>query len=164
LYEKCSDCAVKRRDKKSVDPFLKLYLGAPIMLLDNIAVKNDVANRTRCIISKVVIKRGRSGNIKPISLDGYNVNSIEVSDIEHIVLHKQSDSGIMGMKIILTPENMTCDTDMPLEIYPGKVERHNVQISMFQFPMILNHATTVHKLQGQSVDRLYIVNWLYQQN
>jgi hypothetical protein len=164
LYEKCSDCEVQRRDKKFVDPFMKLYLGAPIMLLDNIDVENGVANGTRCVVSKVVIKRGRSGNIKPVLLDGYNVNSIEASDIEHIVLHKQSDAEIKGMKIILTPENMTCDTDMPLEIYPGKVERHNVRISMFQFPMILNHATTVHKLQGQSVDRLYIVNWSYQQN
>ena len=33
-----------------------------------------------------------------------------------------------------------------------------------QFPCVLNHATTGHKLQGKTVTNIYVCNWNYTSN
>jgi hypothetical protein len=38
---------------------------------------------------------------------------------------------------------------MPIELIPGMKMRHPVSANMNRFPVLTNHATTGHKLQGQ---------------
>jgi hypothetical protein len=43
-------------------------------------------------------------------------------------------------------------------------DRYDVRMKMFQFPVLINHATTVHKLQGQTKQSLFVTNYSYQRN
>lgn len=45
-----------------------------------------------------------------------------------------------------------------LKLYIG-AQSSDVPITGTQFTFFINHATTVHKLLGRTVDHLYIANW-----
>jgi hypothetical protein len=42
-----------------------------------------------------------------------------------------------------------CSINMPIELIPEMKTRHPVSANMDRFPVLTNHATTGHKLQGQ---------------
>jgi hypothetical protein len=42
-----------------------------------------------------------------------------------------------------------CSINMPIKLIPGMKTRHPVFANMNRFPVLTNHATTSHKLQGQ---------------
>jgi len=46
----------------------------------------------------------------------------------------------------------------------GEVVKFWAGIELSQFPVLVNHATTIHKLQGQTLSHLYISNFSYQRN
>ena len=46
----------------------------------------------------------------------------------------------------------------------GSIQRRQKQIQLFQFPMNVADATTVHKLQGKSLESLLVSNWSYTTN
>ena len=46
-----------------------------------------------------------------------------------------------------------------------KDDEHEVlQMKAYQLPVLINNATTGHKLQGSGVDSLFVHNWSYVQN
>ena len=163
LYEKCGDFNVQRSSSKFLDPFLKLYIGIPLMLTDNDDVPNGIANGTLCTLKKVLLKRNGITHMTSISIDTYNVNCIESSYIEHLIVEIQSN-GTIKREISIDPSDNVCIVNMPMEIYPGSEDRYDTKMMMHQFPVLINHATTVHKLQGKTVESLYITNWSYQAN
>jgi hypothetical protein len=59
-----------------------------------------------------------------------------------------------------------CTVNLPLNLMPELMEedRYDVKMQIFQFPVLVNHATTVHKLQGQTKESLYVTNYSYQRN
>ena len=46
------------------------------------------------------------------------------------------------------------------QVTKGK-ERETVQMKFNQFPLLINNATTGHKLQGTGVDQLFVHEWKY---
>jgi hypothetical protein len=45
--------------------------------------------------------------------------------------------------------------NIPMELIAGMKTRHSVSAHMNRFPVLTNHATTGHKLQGQTKESLY---------
>ena len=55
-----------------------------------------------------------------------------------------------------------CTVNLPLNLMPELMEedRYDVKMQIFQFPVLVNHATTImHKLQGQTKESLYVTNY-----
>ena len=78
LWEKCVDCDVKIGGSHFVDPFLKLFLGIPLMLVENTDVPNNQANGTLCYLHKVHFREGfHENDVNTVSIDGYQVRCVD---------------------------------------------------------------------------------------
>ena len=53
---------------------------------------------------------------------------------------------------------------VPLEIHGKSKKQFVVKMTIPQFQLVTNFTTTVHKLQGQTVDALHITNWSHMSN
>jgi hypothetical protein len=53
---------------------------------------------------------------------------------------------------------------MPIELIPGMKKTYSVVAFINRFPVLTNHATTGHKLQGQTKGNLFISHWHYGNN
>jgi len=163
FYNRCADYHVKNSKKKFIDPLLKLYNGIEIMLTNNDDVANGIANGTICKVKKIVLKEENADKILKKRMDGYYVNVIDAHFVKYIQVQLP---GYNGKTHDIYPDSNTADCQFPMTLFPGisKECREKVKISMTQFPVLVNHATTVHKLQGQSKDRLFVSEWSYKQN
>ena len=88
IYEHCGDHRLKqqvggRRGGNFVDPLLKLYLHAPLMLVTNEDVPNGHANGTRVILESVVLRSGCTPDI--ISINKRKCFSVEAAQVEHLL-------------------------------------------------------------------------------
>jgi hypothetical protein len=66
------------------------------------------------------------------------------------------------------PQAFTARASIPTEtgISAGtsKPKRQDAMIKGFQFPTFSNNATTVHKLQGATLEKLFVSSWSHQKN
>jgi hypothetical protein len=164
LFNRCRDSDVQTASgKKFRDPFLKTFHRVPMMLTENEDVPNGIANGTIGELSKVVLKEFGLTHIHKINIDGYWVNCIESQFVEKLVFYHGKDMNLIH-EVFANEYN--CSVDMPLNLMPELMEeeRYDVKMKIHQFPVLINHATTVHKLQGQTKESLYVVNYSYQRN
>ena len=82
----------------------------------------------------------------PIELNGYWVNSVSVEDVEFLELEWQDSSRFID-RFRIEAKTWTYEVDFPME-EDGLKFKCKTKICLHQFPIVLNHATTVHKLQG----------------
>ena len=75
------------------------------------------------------------------------VYAVSIDDVDHLELQWQDSSRFEGRFRIFP------------EIEVGKKIRIKTKIQIVHFPVVLNHATTGHKLQGKSLDALVIAQW-----
>lgn len=163
IYEDIPDYKVKRgKDGKFTDPLLKLYIGAPVMLTENEDVKNGIANGTTGKIKSIILKDGALENLHLIKIDGYEVNCIDANLVNVIMIEIERPNQ-PPTEFSMSPVEMKARVLMPIETF-GRIEHFDVQISCSQFTFLVNHATTVHKLQGRTLNSLYVANWCYSQN
>jgi hypothetical protein len=177
LHSTCCDAHVTggRGDTQKHDPMLKLYVGCPVMLTENQDVKNSLANGSMCTFVGVELKNGKGpADMGYVSIDGYYVRSIDASDVKYIVLELQENKieGQAGKTVKLKPKRITCKARFP---FPSLLEtrithrtkRENIKIQLTQIPVNISNARTVHKLQGRSIDNLFVSclnytdNWIY---
>jgi hypothetical protein len=164
IYENCPDqrVAVKTGGKNKghfVDPLLKLYYHIPLMLVSNDDVPNGHANGTRVLLEAVVLNEGESA-IETISFDGLKCPVVGASAVNHLIC---SLDGNPDKIFLIQPKNLTCRVKAPfpkklLPFAPLKATV-NLTVSLTQFPVIVNCATTGHKLQGQTKHSLLIAVW-----
>lgn len=57
-----------------------------------------------------------------------------------------------------------CKTNMPIELFPGETTRKWVRAKINRFPVLVNHATTGHKLQGQTKLSMFVSIFHYAKN
>ena len=83
-----------------------------------------------------------------------------------MVLEWAEDSSFTG-QFSIVPKELSCVTKIEVEDF-GMRKLADANLHIIQFPITLNHATTGHKLQGKSVDDLFVCefsnkvkNWLY---
>ena len=167
LFKQCGDHEVKATTDhdRFVDTILKLFIGAPIMISRNEDVDNGLANGTLCTISQICLKKGITVN--KMNIDGYFVNAVSASDVDYLEceMDVKKDGQTMKERFRLKPRDDNCSAFVPLqldELLPE--QKHYVYFTQTQFPVLLNHATTVHKLQGQSRDKMFITSLVYKKN
>jgi PIF1-like helicase len=165
IYENCPDHKVKlkggdkkRRPGHSVDPLLKLYYHIPLMLVSNEDVPNGHANGTRVLLEAVVLNEGSI--LETASFDGYKCHVVGASSVKHLVC---SLAGNPSKMFIIQAKKLNCKVratiprneinDIPLKVSV------NFAMTITQFPVLVNCATTGHKLQGQTKDTLFIMVW-----
>ena len=137
-----------------------LYADCPLMVNQNLEVKNGVANGTTCTFEKVVLKTGKTPT--PIKMWGHWVQAVDIEDLEYIECRWKEDSRYQGTFRLHAKEE-TFIVRYPIEEW-GKNTRIPVSMKITSFPVVSNKATTGHKLQGKSVDTLVIAEWNGQRN
>jgi ATP-dependent exoDNAse (exonuclease V) alpha subunit len=160
IYEEVGDYNVKINVSQCRDPFLKLYQGCPVMLTQNDNVECGVANGTTGTVVRIVIQEEHHDKISVVDVDGFKVNTVDAIHVAEIIIKVDSSSKEISMR----PVPFTAGVYMRMENQMGTSGMYDMPVSGTQFTFLVNHATTVHKLQGKTVDRLYIVNWSYAQN
>jgi hypothetical protein len=162
LFERCSesDCTLSGQTRR-IDPLLKLYNGCPVMLIFNTDVKTGEANGCSCTVTSIVLKHGET--IQKRCVDGYWVNFVGASQVSHIVvtsdLHRNQTFVLTSSKHAVRvrfprPSSLSTDTG----------NTSFISIRLRQFALNVNHATTGHKLQGKTLDKLFISSWSYSTN
>lgn len=164
LFNRCRDSDVETSgNKKFRDPLLKLFYRVPMMLTENDDVPRGIANGTIGELDKVVMVPGGHVHLHKINIDGFWVNCIESRYIEKLMFLHGKD---LGLTFELKPDNYPCRVNLPLNLFPEMMDedRYEVRMNIHQFPALVNHATTVHKLQGQTKESLFVANYNYQRN
>ena len=60
----------------------------------------------------------------------------------------------------LSPQSSTCVVKVKMDDFASKEEELKC-VKMLQLPVNMNNATTGHKLQGMSKDKLIVVSWSF---
>lgn len=160
LFEHCTDAQIRNGRGEKCDPFLTLIQGCPIMGTRNEDVGNGIANGTCAVFRRAVFKPGKSA--APIQVHGKWVYGIDIDDVDHLVL-EWTDSKFEGT-FRLCPTTSLFTAQFPLWDENGKVKRVHQSLNVTHFSLVINYATTGHKLQGKSLDLLVIAEWSKQEN
>ena len=172
IYASCGDGHVKSDCGKRYDPMLKLYVGRPLYINDNIDVPSCIANGAMCTFKGLNIKDGiiPSNCIDVVQIDGYYVNSIEAKYVENITVEMlDGNTNPAQPKIVKLQPTITksCLAHFPLP-WDGPITRKTKRIwrriKFTQFPVNIANARTVHKLQGRSIKNIVISSWDYTGN
>ena len=157
LYEHCNEGNVKELNGRArADPLFCLYSKCLVMCTENKDVKNGIANGTAARFEKVVLKAGSS--LQSSTFCGYKVNSVDIDEVDHIVCSWEEGCRFQGtFKVFPTVSKFV--VDFPVHYNSGKNDTAKMTISLKHFPLVRNSATTGHKLQGRSMDRLVICQW-----
>ena len=131
-----------------MDPVLKLYLGCPVMLPTNINVALGQANGTQAIVEQVVLNHGE--HTTTTRLSGISVSAVFASQVHSIHL-RHSNRQTQPQTFVVHPKK-----------HCFKVQHRKMKAT--QIPILLNNATTGHKLQGSGVEELFVHNWSYVTN
>jgi hypothetical protein len=90
------------------------------------------------------------------------VNSVSIEDVEQIEVEWLDCDKFVGT-FRLTSQKGTFRVQYPICEF-GINQRVNTNIEFRYFPVISNHATTGHKLQGKTVTSLVIEEWCKRKN
>ena len=163
LWECCLDGYVKDAQSQRADPFLCLFHGGELMVNNNIDVKNGIASGTCCRFEKAILMHG--AQVQKIQVFGRWVNSVSIEHVEELVLRYDS---MYAPQFVGTFKVRMRERKFFVE-YPengAKESKRRIFVAMAikHFPVLVNYATTVHKLQGKSVDNLVIAEWCKKPN
>ena len=159
LYEECDESDCSDSNNKHCDPLLCLYAGCHVMGNKNDDVANGIANGTTSKFRRIAFKQGKRPT--PIKLHGYWVYATDAEDVEYIEL-EWYDSLFIG-RFKAKPCSQCWTVKYPITEC-GRKMRVRTKIQLHQFPVVLNLATTGHKLQGKSMDELVIAQWSKMKN
>ena len=146
-----------------MDPLLKLYKGCQLMLVFNNNVRCGEANRTTVTLISICLKP----NIIPIQIliSKLPVKAVYASQVVSIVL-KHNNPKILPNTFKLEPIEfrITARILKPQLLRMEEDDREMVKMRATQLPLISNQATAGHKLQGASINQLFVNNWNYTAN
>jgi hypothetical protein len=165
FWQHCGEDDVKLpRGAGRMDPVLRLYRNCRVMLPTNTDVSNGQANGTQATFEKVVLKPGQQ--FQNVLLDGtIPVPAVLASQVSYIVLRHSNDR-IRPATFSLKCKEQTFRAKIlkPRVLQTKGDEREVLKMKAIQLSLLINNATTGHKLQGSGVDSLFVHNWSYVQN
>ena len=166
LWENATESGIKfSSSSKRMDPVLKLYRGMRVMLTENKDVLKGIANGTQATVEHVVLKRNESygetelkgGSVRQPAT--YKVKAALAHQLDYIQLRHVNDNmkpAVFRMK----PQEFTFKTEVPSCLdFQHRHAKDWVSMKATQLPIICNDATTGHKLQGSSVEDLFVHEW-----
>ena len=164
-WENCGEDDIKfPENRERMDPVLRLHVGCRVMLTKNTNVKEGKANGTQATTEKIVLKQGEIASTTKLG-GTIPIPAVKADQIDHIQLRHSSDR-INPREFSSEPERFTFRATMPVpEIFgQGTKTQQSIRMRATQIPCVINNATTGHKLQGSSVDALFVHKWNYQDN
>jgi hypothetical protein len=143
---------------KFVDTFLKLTTKMPLMYTENHDDSNGIANGMLCFLSKVVLHtNAMESDFSSTNVDGYYVWTIDASKVDYLLCQIDRSNRTFKVKA----DHVSCKINFPIQLIPSQKIRKIVRTSVNHFWVLANHATTGHKLQGQTKESLFISDWHY---
>jgi hypothetical protein len=87
------------------------------------------------------------------------------SDVDHIIL-QHSNKRVSPQLFHLNPKKYSFKVKIlkPACLQTKGNERELIRMKAVQLPVIINNATTGHKLQGSGVDSVFVHSWSYTTN
>lgn len=160
VFRNCGDAQVRTHRNKRVDPALKWYPGIHLMINSNDNLKEERGNGTLCRGLKLKLKDGATPRWK--NYNGKKVYTININDIEYMLCEhwlekKDREAGKKAKQFKLFPEETTVMINLPLAGQKLNVGGFKIK----QFGVNSNIATTGHKLQGMSKDKIIVTSWSY---
>jgi hypothetical protein len=155
LFEECSEADVKRGSSQMCAPLLCLFSGCNLMVTLNEDVGHGIANGTTCKFRKLVLKEG--AELEKIQIFGFWVHTIGMEAVDYIEVEWQDCDKFVG-RFRLTPQVASFRVKYPITEF-GLNSKIQTSIELQYLPVIVNHATTGHKLQGKTVKSLVIAEW-----
>jgi len=118
------------------------------------------------ILEKVVLKPNIVPKIVKIG-DNNNIpmQAVKASQVAHIVV-RHSNSRIHPQVFSIKPKKYSFKAKVlkPRALQVNGKERETLQMKAIQVPVVINNATTGHKLQGTGIDELFVHSWSYVTN
>ena len=146
--------------KKSIDPLLCLFFKCELMYRDNDDVNNGVANGTTARFEYLVMREGTSKH--KVCYNGYWVWAVHAEEVEYMKMSWTGDSAFRGT-FCVAPKSRRYQVEISRKEF-GQVQVFKPKMTITQFLVTINHATTGHKLQGKTVDSLIVWEWSKQLN
>jgi hypothetical protein len=139
------------------------------MLTENIDVAKGLANGTRGFVQNVVLKQNETYHKVYYSND-ISLKAVFASAVDYIILQHVNGS-IQPQTFTIKPQKNQFDIKLHFSLCEQgpdtPLKPSLVEMKAIQLPLISNNATTVHKLQGIGVEKLFVFtlcykkNWLY---
>jgi hypothetical protein len=136
------------------------------MLTYNASVGEGQANGTQATLERVVLKYGQKTKQVQICGNGnITVPAVTASQVSHLVL-RHNNNRIQPPLFYVEPKqhNMTVNMLKPHIMQVKGNEREKLKMKATQVQVVVNNATTGHKLQGSGVDNLFVHDWSYVTN
>ena len=159
-----NDVDVTTHGSNRLDPVLKLYEGCPIMLPCNSNVKLGQANGTQASVVHVHLKPGVEAMTVELS-GGIPVAAVLASQVSHVELRHCNDRIRPPVFCVHAKQySFIAHTEKRKELQTKKSKCEKLHMKCLQLPILVNNATTGHKLQGTGVDNLFVHSWSYTTN
>ena len=161
FWENCGEDDIKKaKGAGRMDPVLKVYQDCKIMLPKNEDVESGNANGTTAKLQRVVLKSGVRGRY--VLLDNnIRILSVFAPEVDYVEL-KHCNERMQPQLFRIKPSKHTFKVMVPkpkaLQQHSSK-HREKIAMKATQIPMLVNNATTGHKLQGTGVEQLFIHTW-----
>jgi len=147
-----------------MDPVLRLYPGCDMMMCDNQDVGSGKANGTTCTAEGLQLINGEEPIWVPMTIRKTVVwvRAVYATQVDHIKL-KHSNDKINPPLFNLEPKIHTIHAEMPHPKFMGATlpGTNKIKLKATQIPLVSNTATTGHKLQGASLESLFVHDWCY---
>jgi hypothetical protein len=165
LWTQCPDYkvieAAQNNSKKYRDTCLKLHAGVLLMLTNNTDVANQKANRTVGYLQMVKLKPSfGESDIDIINMDGYRARVVYALKVASLVCKHENGTKTFEVQA----RDVNCVADYPMELLPGRIISQCIDLKANVFPVLINHATTGHKLQGKTIWNLIVSSWSNSKN
>ena len=148
-----------------VDPCLKLFVGCPLMVSVNDFKKDGVVKGTTGKFKGVILKEFKERKIE--IWNGYKVYTVEACDVKHIVCYYTRKHTAEQTKTFIVPVK-TFEVTVKFPLSQGRKFLRLAKSRITQFPVNNDLATTGHKLQGMTKQKLIVSqlnystpNWVY---
>ena len=141
-------------------PMLRCYPGAPLMMTRNRDVAKCLANGTQGQCMGIKLKRGKQVHQRRIN--GFNIKCVYASEVDHLKWQTEHDGRTKIMKIEpVQYQTLRADFPLPDALRVDTYHKAKVFLKATQLPLISNNATTGHKLQGSTLNDIYVPSWSY---
>ena len=165
FWENCGEDDIKfpKEHNGRMDPLLKLYKGCQLILVFNNNVRRGEANGTTVTLISICLKP----NIVPIQIiiSKLPVKAVYALQVISIVLKHNNPKIIPNIFQLKTVEFRITARILKPKLHQMKEDDCKmVKMKATQLPVISNQATTGHKLQGASINQLFVNNWNYTTN
>ena len=125
----------KRTDTGGLPTHLTIAESAYVRLTSNIDVTDGLANGVRGIIRKIIINEDSSVNAVLVKFDNKEIGKKAKSSSEYKTIFRDA---------------------VPIYRHGVSFQHRNITIFRSQFPLVLSWASTIHSVQGLTVDKIVV--------